>query len=228
MQLASDKITALYAANGALAALAGRARGLGGQIVEVPMLEANLHFVWMDGAGNETLTDFAGVQPSSPASSVRPIRCADGWIFPTQVAPRQFVGWCAAFGVEVPEEEASIFWRQANPVISRERNEAVIAAIAETSTAEVVDRLVAADVPVGWSLDPADHPDDPHLAARGVFRRDHHPAAGTVVQPRLPIAFSETTVEPGVFAPEHGRDTDELLARLGRDPAPLRDAGVVE
>lgn len=227
-QLASDKITALYAANGALAALAGRERGLGGQLVEVPMLEANLHFVWMDGAGNETLEDFLGDQPSSPASTMRPIRCADGWIFPTQVAPKQFVGWCGAFGVDVPEEEASIFWRQANPEVSRERNEAVIAAIAQTPTAEVVDRLVTNDVPVGWSLDPADQPSDPHLAERGVFRRDRHPVAGSVVQPRLPMSFSETAAEPGVFAPEPGRDTDALLAELGRDPGPLRESGVVE
>lgn len=227
-QLASDKITALYAANAALAALAGRERGLGGQLVEVPMLEANLHFVWMDGAGNETLPDFLGDQPSSPASTMRPIRCADGWIFPTQVAPRQFVGWCAAFGVEVPEAEASIFWRQANPEISRQRNEAVIEAIGRTPTAEVVDRLVDHDVPVGWSLDPADQPNDPHLAARGVFRRDRHPMAGTVVQPRLPMAFSATAAEPGVFAPQPGRDTDELLAELGCDPGPLRASGVVE
>ena len=67
-----------------------------------------------------------------------------------------------------------------------------------------------------------------HLAARGVFRRDRHPAAGTVVQPRLPMSFSETVAEPGVFAPEPGRDTDALLAELGIDPGPLRESGVVE
>ena len=188
-----------------------------------------MHFVWMDGAGRETLGDYLGDQPSSPASTMRPIRCQDGWIFPTQVAPRQFVGWCAAFGVDVPEEEASIIWRQTHPDVSRQRNNAVLSAIEELPTAEVVERLVAHDVPVGWSLDPEAQLSDPHVMARGIFRIDDHPAAGPIVQPRLPMAFEGTTAAPGVHAPTHGRDTDELLAELGRsDAAALREAGIVE
>ena len=56
-QTAADKVTALFAAQAITAALFARARGRGGQHLELSMMDAVVSFLWADSAANEVLIE---------------------------------------------------------------------------------------------------------------------------------------------------------------------------
>ena len=99
----SDKLTALVAVQAATAALLARDRGAGGQLVEVAMLEASASFLWIDAAGRETLLDYDGPQRSDPGAHVKPMACADGWMYIVALADHQYAGLCRALDIEADE-----------------------------------------------------------------------------------------------------------------------------
>ena len=94
----SDKLTALHAVQAATAALLARERGAGGQLVELAMLEVSASFLWIDAAGRETLLDYDGPQRSDPAAHVKPMACADGWMYIVALSDDQYAGLCRALG----------------------------------------------------------------------------------------------------------------------------------
>jgi crotonobetainyl-CoA:carnitine CoA-transferase CaiB-like acyl-CoA transferase len=59
----------------------------------------------------------------------------------------------------------------------------------------------------GEVLDPSELPGDEHLLSRGLFVESVHPTAGRIIEPTLPIAFSETPPPPPRPSPnvnQHG------------------------
>jgi crotonobetainyl-CoA:carnitine CoA-transferase CaiB-like acyl-CoA transferase len=99
-QTVCDKVTALYASQAITAALFARERGAGGQHVELSMADASVTFLWLDGAGNETLLESDGSLPSSVTAGHEPMRFADGWGAVTPASDENFAGLCRALGVE--------------------------------------------------------------------------------------------------------------------------------
>ncbi|NCF77576.1 MAG: CoA transferase [Proteobacteria bacterium] len=107
-----------------------------------------------------------------------------------------------------------------------------IAAWADTLTsAEVIQIMEAADVPVGAIFNIADAFDDPHYQARGMFE---HVAVPTLDQPlAIPAILPKLTGTPGSTewpGGEVGSHTDELLQSLGLNAeriAYLRENGIV-
>ncbi len=95
---------------------------------------------------------------------------------------------------------------------------------------EVVERCVAADVPVATAFTAADLFADPHVAARGDLVTVEDPVAGPLRQQApYPRLVGETPAPPS-GAPRLGEHTDEVLAGLGLDDAALarlRDEGVI-
>ena len=76
----------------------------------------------------------------------------------------------------------------------------------------------------------ADVPDQPQVLANNTFARSVHPIAGAMIEPRPPVHFDDTRLDPSGPAPAMGQHTDEILAELGFDPssiADLRSRGVV-
>jgi crotonobetainyl-CoA:carnitine CoA-transferase CaiB-like acyl-CoA transferase len=107
-----------------------------------------------------------------------------------------------------------------------------IAAWADKLTsAEVIQIMEAADVPVGAIFNIADAFDDPHYQARGMFE---HVAVPTQDQPlAIPAILPKLTGTPGSTewpGGEVGSHTDELLQSLGLNAeriAYLRENGIV-
>jgi crotonobetainyl-CoA:carnitine CoA-transferase CaiB-like acyl-CoA transferase len=230
-QVLADKVTALSASQAITAALLARERGLGGQHVHLSMLDAVVSFLWIDGAGNDTLLDGDGSQPASFSAGARPFRFQDGWAVATPTANSDFFGMCKAFGVDGWDDPrvASPTLRQQNPDVSRALNERCHEAATTMTVAEGMARMEAERVPCGIVYDPAALADDAHAQAIGLLVDDVHPLAGRIRQPRHPVLFDDTPATVGGPAPAIGADTDAVLRELGLADrtAALRQAGIV-
>lgn len=231
-QTAADKITAMYAVQAITAALFARERGLGGQHVELSMLDSVVSFLWADAAGNEVLLDADGSMPSSFTNNFKPFRFTDGYGVCTPTSDADFAGMCAALGVEGADDP------RVATIANRRQNRDVMADIMRRchesanamSTADAMARLDAHKVPCGEVFSPAALSANEHVRAIGLLEDSVHPAAGRLRQPRHPARFAETPAALGGPAPTLGQHTDELLAELGYDDvaiAALRGAGTV-
>jgi crotonobetainyl-CoA:carnitine CoA-transferase CaiB-like acyl-CoA transferase len=230
-QVLADKVTALSACQAITSALLARERGHGGQHVHLSMLDAVVSFLWVDGAGNDTLLDGDGSQPASFSAGARPFRFTDGWAVATPTANADFFGMCRAFGVDGWDDPrlASPSLRQQNIDVSRVLTERCHEAAAGMTTAEGMDRMEAERVPCGVVYNPSELADDAHARAIGLFVDDVHPIAGRIRQPRHPVLFDDTPATVGGPAPSLGADTDAVLTELGfADRIPdWRETGVV-
>lgn len=216
-QTAADKITAMYAVQALTAALFARERGLGGQHVDLSMLDAVASFLWADAAGNEVMTESDRSSKSSFSSGFAPFRFTDGWGICTPTSDADFAGMCAAFGVSGPDvdEVSNIVVRHTSPDKTRLVMDRCYASAATMTTDEAITVLEAHKVPCGRVLSPADLIDDPHAQEIGMFDLIDHPRAGVVRRPRHPAQFAATPAAIGGACPGLGEHTDAVLAELG-------------
>ena len=201
----ADKVTALTAAQAAVAALFARERGGGGQRVDVPMLDATIAFLWMDMAGPQTLLD-ATDDETEPVGGVRRfIRFTDGWGMVSIHRPVDLRGAAEAFGVAPDDPSASL---------GDETRDAVRSAVSGLSLETAGARLATARVPFGPARTLDDVHLDPHVVASGVFTESVHPQGGLIREPRPPVRFSATPTGVPAPSPAVGEHTDDVLGRL--------------
>jgi crotonobetainyl-CoA:carnitine CoA-transferase CaiB-like acyl-CoA transferase len=106
----------------------------------------------------------------------------------------------------------------------------VRAKIAAMPTAEVLERLSAADVPVAPVLAPDEVAHHEQVVACGTVQAFEHGVLGPVHQPRPAPRFDGEQIDTARTAPRHGEHADEVLTEAGWDQAEideLRAAGVV-
>lgn len=230
-QTAADKITALFAAQAMTAALFARARGKGGQHVELSMMDAVVSFLWADSAANEVLLDSDHMQNSSFVAGFRPFRFTDGWGIVTPTSDHDFAGMCRAFDVPGWDDPrvATIAQRIQHRDVLEPIMDLCYAHAANLSSEEAMARLNAERVPCSMVVAPADLPEDEHAKAVGLFVEREHPVVGRTRLPRHPIRFHGAPAELGGASPRLGEHTDELLAELGYGDrvTDLRERGVV-
>jgi len=231
-QVAADKITAMYAAQAITAALFARERGLGGQHVELSMLDSVVSFLWADAAGNEVLRDSDGSLPSSFTNAFRPLHFTDGWGICTPTSDADFAGMCKALGVDGYDDPrvAGIVARRNNRELMAQIMDRCRAAATSMTTAEAMARFAEFNVPSGEVLSTKTLADDPHVQAIGLLEDSVHPTAGRLRQPRHPALFERTPAHVGDASPTLGQHTDAVLAEFGFDAdaiAALRAAATV-
>ena len=228
---AADKISGLTAAQAVSAALFARARGRGGQHVELAMMDAVVQFVWQDAAGNEVLLDSDGSQPSSFSRDQKLWPTRDGWVIAAPVSDADVAGICRAVevdGWDVPELR-TIVDRRIHGDLFRALLKRVMDAVQQRTTAEVMEAMGREKAPAGAVLAPAEQHLDPQLQAMETFEESVHPTAGRLRQPRPAARFSATPARTGGPCPTLGENSDEILRELGRGDAiaDLRARGIV-
>ena len=152
--LFADKSTALTAAQAIAAALFARERGNGGQHVEIPMLDACLYFFWPDGMMDKTVLA-EDAMPGFLLSSVYNLtQTSDGHIVYFVINDAQRHALFDAVGLpEWKEDERFTMQGTADPAVFEEMGAGLAEAFSTISTAEVLERLIEADVPCGPVLD---------------------------------------------------------------------------
>ena len=213
----ADKTTGLYLVNAIVMALFHRERTGEGQRVHVPMYETFASFVM-----NEHMQGRMFEPPEGPAGYQRmltphrrPYPTADGYIC---VLPYNDKHWRTFFNLAGRPELTSDPRFADQP--SRSRNidalyEIVGAVMQSRTSAQWLETLEAADIPVMAMNTPEDLFDCPHLNAVGMFPVVDHPTEGRLRHLKVPVHFSKT---PGGYYrhPERiGQSTHSVLAQLG-------------
>jgi crotonobetainyl-CoA:carnitine CoA-transferase CaiB-like acyl-CoA transferase len=98
------------------------------------------------------------------------------------------------------------------------------------SREELDGRLVAEDVPFSWVNRLADVPDDPQIAARGMFVDLEATSRRPARHVRQPLRFAGTAPGPRTDVPALGQHSREVLLEAGYDSdhiAELLASGVI-
>lgn len=229
----ADKVAALYAAQGVLAAIAARARGTVRAVeVEAAMFESVTGFVL-----NEHLA--AGSFEDAPAAlgyhrvfapGRRPYRTADGWI---AALPYTGAQWRRVLDHVGRQDITGAAWFADGAERNRriaQLYEAVAEAMPAHTSAEWLEVLQRLDIPHSRVNGLEELLEDPHLKDVGFFAPNGVEAAGQVRALRQPLRYHGVPTKPDLPAPGLGADTDAVLREAGYGDAEivaLRESGAV-
>jgi crotonobetainyl-CoA:carnitine CoA-transferase CaiB-like acyl-CoA transferase len=210
----ADKTVGCVVAYAVSMALYERERSGRGQAIEVPMFETMVSFTMIEHLAGET---FCPARESMGYERVlsehrKPYRTKDGYIGLLPYTAGQWSRFFEAAGR--PEMAADP--RVTDPALrSRKIDELyglLAEIVAERTTAEWVELLRAADLPMTPVLSPEDLLDDEHLRALGFFQREEHPSEGEVRTIGIPVRFSRTPGDVRRLAPRLDENREEILS----------------
>lgn len=209
----ADKVCALHAVYGILAALIARTQGREGAIhVQVPMFEAMVSFVLNEHLAGATFSEEGSVgYPRILSAHRRPHRTRDGWIAVLPYTAEQWRRFLAEVGrSEVCTESWFInaSTRQANV---DKLYSITSSALAERTTSEWIGILSHLDIPCSEVNNLEDLLSDPHLAAVDFFATDPGYPPEIVRALPQPVVFHGIHTQPDRAAPSLGANTREIL-----------------
>jgi crotonobetainyl-CoA:carnitine CoA-transferase CaiB-like acyl-CoA transferase len=222
--LIGDRTTGLHTAFAIAAALYARERTGKGQAIEVPMFEAVTQFVLGDHSGGLTFDPPLGEAGYARLVSRdrRPYRTRDGWLCVLIYNDKHWKNFFVAIGDPERFERDERFSSHA----ARGRHFGAIYAwvgelMTTRTTAEWRRLLDAADIPNQPINSPQDLLDDPHFAATGFVRTEHHPTEGRLRALGVPSGWSATVPETPFPARAFGADSRAILREAGLSDAEI-------
>ena len=207
--LIADKVAGLHGAYGVLAAIIHRMRTGRGQKVEVPMFEAFTNFMLIEHLAGKTFDPPNGsicyrrqIDPDR-----QPFPTSDGYI---SIVAYTDDSWPILFTL-LGDPEFLDDERFATRALRARNTAPLYQQVARLTpgftTADLLAKCHAAQIPAQPVRDIGDILEEPHLAATDFFRRRHHPSEGDYFEMAQPVRFSDGDLaEPG-FPPrlgEHG------------------------
>src|SRR5215510_8548877 len=214
----ADKVVGCVIAYSVAMALYERERSGRGQAIEVPMFETMTSFTLIEHLAGET---YCPAWESMGYERVlsehrKPYRTKDGHIGLLPYTAEQWARFFAAAGR--PEMAADP--RVTDPALRSQNIGALygmlVEIVAERTTAEWVELLRAADLPMTPVLSPEDLLDDEHLQSLGFFRREEHPSEGEVRTIGIPVRFSRTPGDVRRLAPRLNEHREEILTEANK------------
>ena len=220
----ADLTAALFCTYAILSALIARQKTGVGQQIDVSLFESAAALgVW------ETSGYFAsGIVPGRLGSAHRvtapyqAFRTRDGYVTIGATTPNQWPKLCELLGR--PELATD---PRFDSVANRKANEQELASILESVLATRPTThwysLFEPHFPTGVLNTYDQVLADPHLQARGFILDMEHEKAGPIKSTGFVPKLSRTPARVYRAAPTLGQDTDDILARLGKDPATIRE-----
>ena len=214
--IVADKVGGLTAAASIAMALVERAASGIGQAIEVPMFELMVSFNLVEHLAGAT---FPGSDDGLGYERVlsperRPYRTLDGYI---SLLPYTTAHWQRFFRLagrpELADDRELVDSSARSRTIHRWYS-VLAEIIVGRSTADWLELLKDADVPMGpiAGLDELLH--DPHLRAVGMVAERMHPSEGAIRTVGIPVTFSRTPGSIRRLAPQLGEHDDEIRAEL--------------
>jgi crotonobetainyl-CoA:carnitine CoA-transferase CaiB-like acyl-CoA transferase len=212
-----DKIVAMTAASAVSMALFYRERTGIGQNLQVPMFETMVNFLlpehWMGMTFEPPLGPSGYGRVLSP--SRRPYKTRDGYVAAMPYSDRQ---WKTFFRLVEREEllQDSRFSTLDERVKNIEDLYGELSDILATrDTAEWMEILDEAQIPVMAVNSIDDLTSDPHLAETEFWNMMEHPTEGTLRLPGIPVDFSASPGKVRLPPPRLGEHTSEILGEAG-------------
>jgi len=231
--IVADKSTSYTAAQAITAALFARDRGAGGQLIEVPMIDASLAFFWPDGMIKHTLQNSAELRGNSLYETYRLWHTQDGQIIYFVASQVEHEGLFRA--LDHPEwiEDTRFATTESrmNPDNAEVLGALLDEAIRGFNTETLLQRMSDNEVPSGRVLTLEEVFDDPQIQHNGSILEFDHPSAGKYQQAKPAAKFHGTPQDPRRrMPPLLGEHTEEVLTELGLSAAAieeLREKGVL-
>jgi crotonobetainyl-CoA:carnitine CoA-transferase CaiB-like acyl-CoA transferase len=221
--IVADRSVGQQVASAVSAALYHREKTGKGQRVDVPMFEHLLQIVLGDHLGGATFEPRHGEAgyPRILAPDRRPYETKDGYVCALIYNDKQWRAFLDVIGKPgiflLPEfatqEARSRNYQRAYTMIAEEMK--------TRTTAQWVEALERADIPVQRMNSLEDILADPHLAAIGYFSLREHPSEGRVRTLAVPSEWSESQPDYRRHAPRLGEHTREVLAEAGYGPVEI-------
>lgn len=228
----ADKVSGLYIVIAILTALLHRAATGSGQHVEIPMVDAMIHFNLVEHLSGLTFTPPVGDFGWSRVlvAERAPYRTADGYVCILPYTDANWRDFFALTGLTHLLTDSKL-----TDVDKRHQNmgylHSVIGEITpQKSTQEWLDLCRDNNVPAAGLLDLAHVTDNPYVIEQGVLRRSEHPTEGDYFSALAPLRMSGSPVHLRRHAPSLGAQTAEVLTELGytdEDITRLSDTAVV-
>jgi len=212
-----DKLTGQAIAYAILAALLHRARGGGGQAVEVPMLETTIDFNLVEHMGAFAFEPPLG-KPGFPRlmdRSRKPYRTKDGYACILPYSDRNWQDFFAFTGRREFQDDPRFTRLPERVKHIRVLYEVVEEEAAKRTTQEWVEYCDRVSIPCMPVLAFEDLPQDPHVKQVGLFASAEHPSEGRYRLVRQPVSFSAAPFRVRRHAPRLGQHTREVLAEVG-------------
>lgn len=213
--LVCDKTMAITASQAITAALYAKARGRGGRLVEINMLDSSIAYLWPDAYYNLVFEEGANRSPDFASFySIR--KTKDGYITMLAISDGEFRATTRAIGrPEIADDPRfqSVADRMQN---AKAMTDLIGGFVAQMATAELTARLEAEDVPHARVLTREEVPANEQVVANGTLTTFEDPRAGKMRVARNPARFDGEHLPIRRHAPSLGEHTDEVLRELGR------------
>jgi crotonobetainyl-CoA:carnitine CoA-transferase CaiB-like acyl-CoA transferase len=212
-----DRIVGLTAVGAICASLVHRDRTGRGQRLDIPMFETMAGFVMGDHMGGLTYEPplDKGGYARHLSRDRRPYKTADGYICVIVYNDKQWASFFEATGRDDLRSDPT-FSTFAGRSTNINTVYAELARIFETrTTAEWIDLLTRADIPVMPMHDLESILQDPHLASTGFFPVVDHPSEGKIRSMKASARWSDTPVETKRLAPRLNEHGGEILKEAG-------------
>jgi crotonobetainyl-CoA:carnitine CoA-transferase CaiB-like acyl-CoA transferase len=218
-----DRTVGLNLAVAVCAALYCRERTGKGQRVDVPMFESLLNLLMGDHLGGHTFEPPLGGPGYSRLLSKdrRPYATRDGYVCVLIYNDRQWKSFFDLIGKPGMLSELRFATPEARSRHVDEIYAFVAAEMEKRTTAEWLEALGRADIPVQRMNGLDDILADPHLAAIGYFAGVEHPSEGRLLAMRVPSEWSETPPGYRRHAPRLGEHSREVLREAGYTEAAI-------
>lgn len=228
-----DSLSALYAVIGTLLALQERARSGQGQVIDVALYESV--FAMMESllpeydASGEVREPSGSALPGITPSNA--YRCQGGdYVLIAGNGDSIFKRLMGVIGRDDLAQEPALAHNDGRSRQAERIDGAIEAWTQARARAEIIEKLEAARVPVGYPYTAADIARDPHYLAREMIQTFVRPSGKPLKVPGVLPRLSATPGRLGNGGPSLGQHTDEVLDELGIDDetrAKLRQAGII-
>ena len=215
--LIADKTTGLHLAIATLGALVHRQRTGEGQKLEVPMFETMTSFWLLEHLFGETFKPAIGTMGYDRIINKyrHPFETRDGHICVLPYTDKHWQRYFEIAGRPDLAADERFLKPQQRARHYNELYQIMDHLMRAKTTAEWVDELEAADIPVTPVKSLEEMLDDEHLNAVGFYVDREHPTEGPIRTMRSPLEFEKTPVEFRRHAPKLGADGREVLAEAG-------------
>lgn len=221
-----DRTTGIYAVGTIMAALFHRERTGEGQAIDIPMFETMAQFILGENLYGESFIPNLGSTGYSRllAPERRPYATKDGYVCAVLYNDKQWEKFFSITGNGDLFRSSPRFQTFAGRTQCINELYGFAGEVFKThTTAEWIEILTTADIPVAPMNTLDSLLQDPHLLATNFFQVMEHPSEGTIRLMRSPTEWSATPPQIRRHVPLLGEQSAEILGELGYSPGEISD-----